>query len=93
MAPEGRGGLFGRLFYYTAFFLIVVGVAKFYLIWLENYRLLHPEVIEALAAGYIEEQPLEGILLWDEQLVYAPTDISVISCVEVIQQIIPAEYF
>ena len=63
MAPEGRGGLFGRLFYYTAFFLIVVGVAKFYLIWLENYRLLHPEVIEALAAGYIEEQPLEGILL------------------------------
>lgn len=74
MAPEGRGGLFGRLFYYTAFFLIVVGVAKFYLIWLENYRLLHPEVIEALAAGYIEEQPLEGILLWDEQLVYAPKD-------------------
>ena len=74
MAPEGRGGLFGRLFYYTAFFLIVVGVAKFYLIWLENYRLLHPEVIEALAAGYIEEQPLDGILLWDEQLVYAPRD-------------------
>ena len=79
MEPEGgntRGesGLFGRLAYYTAFLLIFVGVAKLYLIWLENYRLLHPEIIEAVAVGYIEEQPLDGILLWDEQLVYAPRD-------------------
>ena len=79
MEPEGgntRGesGLFGRLAYYTAFLLIFVGVAKFYFVWLENYRLLHPEIIEAVAVGYIEEQPLDGILLWDEQLVYAPRD-------------------
>ena len=79
MEPEGgntRGesGLFGRLAYHTAFLLIFVGVAKLYLIWLENYRLLHPEIIEAVAVGYIEEQPLDGILLWDEQLVYAPRD-------------------
>ncbi|MCR5346435.1 MAG: hypothetical protein K6E38_01545 [Fretibacterium sp.] len=31
-------------------------------------------MIEAEAAGYIEEQPLEGILLWDEQLIHAPQD-------------------
>ena len=79
MEPEGRNaeggnGLFGRLVYYTAFLLIFVGVAKLYLVWLENYRLLHPEIIEAVAVGYIEEQPLDGVLLWDEQLVYAPRD-------------------
>ncbi len=79
MEPEGRNaeggnGLFGRLVYYAAFLLIFVGVGKVYLIWLENYRLLHPEIIEAFAVGYIEEQPLNGILLWDEQLVYAPRD-------------------
>ena len=55
MEPEGRNaeggnGLFGRLVYYTAFLLIFVGVAKLYLVWLENYRLLHPEIIEAVAA-------------------------------------------
>lgn len=74
MKPEGGNGLLGRLFYYTAFFLIFVGVLKFYLIWLENYQRLHPEIIEAFAVGYIEEQPLEGVLLWDEQLLYAPKD-------------------
>ena len=74
MAPKGRRGLFGRLLYYSAFLLIFMGMAKFYLIWLENYQRLHPEVFEAFAVGYIEEQPLEGILLWDEQLVYAPKD-------------------
>ncbi|WP_299078303.1 hypothetical protein [uncultured Fretibacterium sp.] len=79
MGPEdgntrGENGLFGRLVYYTAFLLIFVGVAKLYLVWLENYRLLHPEIIEAVAVGYIEEQPLDGVLLWDEQLVYAPRD-------------------
>ena len=79
MGPEdgntrGENGLFGRLVYYAAFLLIFVGVGKVYLIWLENYRLLHPEIIEAVAVGYIEEQPLDGILLWDEQLVYAPRD-------------------
>ncbi len=74
MAPEGRSGLFGRLLYYTFFLLIFVGVVKSYFFWLESYKLLHPEVIEAFAVGYIEEQPLDGILLWDEQLVYAPRD-------------------
>ena len=74
MEPEERVGLFGRMFYYATFLLIVAVAVKSYFLWLEGYKLLHPEVIEAFAAGYLEEQPLDGVLLWDEQLIYAPKD-------------------
>lgn len=52
--------------------LVILFIARIYFMWLDNYFLMHPDIIEANAAGYVEEQPLEGILLWDEQLVYAP---------------------
>lgn len=44
---------------------------RVYRSWLEDYRLSHPQIIEAVTTNYSEEQPLEGILLWDEQLIYA----------------------
>ena len=47
---------------------------RVYRLWYENYRLSHPQVIEVMTTNYYEEQPLEGILLWDEQLIYAPQD-------------------
>lgn len=71
---RGTGGLFSRLIYYVLFFLILILPVWIYFSWLQSYRLSHPRIIEAAAAGYVEEQPLEGILLWDEQLVYAPQD-------------------
>ena len=68
------GRVLGRLIYYALFLLILLGAVWGYFFWLNAYRRSHPEIIEAVAAGYVEEQPLEGILLWDEQLVYAPQD-------------------
>ncbi|MBR1671513.1 MAG: hypothetical protein IJ702_01160 [Fretibacterium sp.] len=74
MRRRARDNLLGRLIYYILFIAILMGTVWFYFFWLNNYRLSHPQVIEAEAAGYVEEQPLDGILLWDEQLIYAPQD-------------------
>ena len=70
-----RGDEFlSRLVYYVLFLLILLAAIRIYFSWLDSYRLSHPQIIEAFAAGYVEEQPLEGILLWDEQPVFAPQD-------------------
>lgn len=70
-----RGDEFlSRLIYYVLFLLILLAAIRIYFSWLDSYRLSHPQIIEAFAAGYVEEQPLEGILLWDEQPVFAPQD-------------------
>ena len=74
MRRRRRSNFLGRLLYYFLFVAILLGTVWFYFFWLNNYRLSHPQVIEAEPAGYIEEQPLEGILLCDEQLIYAPQD-------------------
>ena len=66
--------LTGWLIYGLFCALILAGAARLYILWLDSYWQAHPQVIEAMAARYVEEQPLEGILLWDEQLVYAPQD-------------------
>ena len=66
--------MFSRLFYYRVFLFICIGGIKLYLLWLENYNLLHPEVVEAQATGYVEEQPLNGVLIWDEQVIYTPVN-------------------
>ena len=47
---------------------------RIYKISYRSYAGSHPQIIEAIAASYTEEQPLDGILLWDEQLLYAPQD-------------------
>ena len=47
---------------------------RVYSSWLEDYKLSHPQIIEAVTTNYSEEQPLDGILLWDEQLIYATQD-------------------
>ena len=63
-----------RLVYYTILFLLALGVIKAYLFWLENYITLRPEVISVVAMGYMEELPLEGVLIWDEQIITADRD-------------------
>ena len=73
MTPRGDEFL-SRLVYYVLFLLILLAAIRIYFSWLDSYRLSHPQIIEACAAGYVEEQPLEGILLWDEQPVLAPQD-------------------
>lgn len=61
-----------RLVQYTVI-LIIFGMGyKVYGLWYNTYRLSHPQIIEAVTTNYSEEQPLNGILLWDEQLIYAP---------------------
>ncbi len=69
-----RRGLFQRIIYYVFLVFIFSIGYKIYEIWYENYRLSNPLLIDAASANYNEEQPLNGILLWDEQLIYSPQD-------------------
>lgn len=64
--------LIQRLVNYSILIIIVVFGYKMYRFWYEAYNVSHFQFIEAKSASYTEEQPLEGILLWDEQLIYAP---------------------
>ncbi|MBQ9419418.1 MAG: hypothetical protein IJU31_03465 [Synergistaceae bacterium] len=59
---------------YAVFVVILMMGYRVYKLWYENYKLSNPQLIEAMSTNYSEEQPLQGILLWDEQLVYAPKD-------------------
>ena len=60
--------------YYTIIVLLGVGVIKAYILWLDHYNMLHPELAIAMAMGYVEELPLNGILIWDERPLLAPRD-------------------
>ncbi len=59
--------------YVVIIFILMIGF-RIYKIWYESYKLSNPQLIEAISTNYSEEQPLQGILLWDEQLIYAPKD-------------------
>ncbi len=61
------------LYFSILTFILFLGY-HVYSTWYENYKLSHPQIIEAITTSYNEEQPLEGILLWNEQLIYAPQD-------------------
>ena len=74
MSRRKRRGLPQRLLYYSIIVFIFIMAYRVYRVWFENYRLSHPQIIEAVTTSYSEEQPLEGILLWDEHLIYAPQD-------------------
>lgn len=63
-----------RLIYYGIIVFTFMCVYRIYFIWYDYYALSHPQIIEAVSTSYTEEQPLEGILLWDEQLIYAQQD-------------------
>jgi hypothetical protein len=67
-------GIFKKLVYYTIILALAVGVIELYLLWLNNYNMLHPEVVQVVAMGYVEELPLDGVLIWDEEIVVAPRD-------------------
>lgn len=71
MSRRKRKGLPQRLLYYSLLLFICLMGYRVYKSWLEDYTLSHPQIIEALTTNYSEEQPLNGILLWDEQLIYA----------------------
>ena len=71
---HSRWGLLKRFFYYTVTLLVVMGVIKTYLAWYDSYNMLHPEVVQAMAMGYVEELPMKGVLVWDEQIMKAPRD-------------------
>ena len=67
-----RNNLPQRLLLYSVVMVIFMIGYKVYRAWYEQYRVSHPQIIEAMTTNYNEEQPLDGILLWDEQLIYAP---------------------
>jgi hypothetical protein len=74
MSSVKEWGLPKRLFYYAAIVGVAVAVTEAYFLWLEHYSTLSPEVAQAAVMGYVEELPLNGVLVWDEQLVAAPKD-------------------
>ena len=63
-----------QMLYFSILLVILMFGYRVYSTWYENYKLSHPQIIEAMITNYNEEQPLEGILLWDEHLIYAPQD-------------------
>ncbi|MDR1621177.1 MAG: hypothetical protein LBS00_02250 [Synergistaceae bacterium] len=67
-------GFLKKTIYYAVIVFLIAGVAEVYLLWLDNYNMLHPDVAAAMAMGYAEELPLNGILLWDERVVPAPRE-------------------
>lgn len=69
-----RRGLFQRIIYYALLVVIFSTAYRIYEFWYNTYRLSNPLLIDAASANYNEEQPLNGILLWDEQLIYSPQD-------------------
>ncbi|MBQ7155827.1 MAG: hypothetical protein IJR85_09775 [Synergistaceae bacterium] len=69
-----RSNIFQRLLLYSLVVIIFMIGYRVYRGWYETYRVSHPQIIEAMTTNYNEEQPLDGILLWDEQLIYAPQD-------------------
>ena len=71
MSRKKRRGLPQRLLYYSLFVFIFIMAYRVYRTWYEDYKFSHPRIIEAVTINYSEEQPLNGILLWDEQLIYA----------------------
>lgn len=71
MRRRKRSGLPQRLLYYSLFIFIFIMAYRVYRTWYEDYKFSHPRIIEAITTNYSEEQPLDGILLWDEQLIYA----------------------
>ncbi|GHV42873.1 hypothetical protein FACS1894187_25290 [Synergistales bacterium] len=64
--------LIKRILYCAAVLVIITLIKEGYFLWLDYYNTQHPDVVQCVAMGYVEELPLEGILLWDEQVVYAP---------------------
>lgn len=70
----GRWSLPKNIFYYGATLIIAVAVVKGYLFWWDHYKMQHPEVVQAAVMGYVEELPLDGVLVWDEQVLTAPRD-------------------
>ncbi|MDR2180632.1 MAG: hypothetical protein LBP21_10010 [Synergistaceae bacterium] len=67
-------GFFKKTVYYAIVVILVMAVVEAYLLWLDNYNMLHPEVVAATAMGYVEELPLDGVLVWDERVVPAPRE-------------------
>ncbi|MDR1377824.1 MAG: hypothetical protein LBJ36_02070 [Synergistaceae bacterium] len=63
-----------KIVYYLTILTLGLGVVKVYILWLDNYNALHPDVVQAMAMGYVEELPLEGILIWDEDIIITPRD-------------------
>ncbi|MBQ6972605.1 MAG: hypothetical protein IJP86_09670 [Synergistaceae bacterium] len=69
-----RRGLPQRLLYYSLLLFIFIMAYRLYRSWYDEYASSHPKIIEAVTTNYREEQPLDGILLWDEQLIHATQD-------------------
>ena len=64
--------LIRRFLYYGVVLLITITAFRLYFFWLDAYRFSHPAVFQAQSGVYAEEIPFEGVLLWEERLIYAP---------------------
>jgi hypothetical protein len=65
--------VFKRVFYYVTVLLIAIIVYKIYFYWLDAYRYANPAVFQTESGIYAEEIPFEGVLLWEERLIFAST--------------------
>jgi len=61
-----------RILYFGAILLIGMIAYRIYFLWFDAYRYLHPAVFQAHSGVFTEEIPFEGVLLWEERVIYAP---------------------
>lgn len=60
---------------YAIWCVILVSLAAtFFLAWQNHHYYTHPSVVAAQSALYIDEYPVEGWLLWQEEVISAPLD-------------------
>ena len=64
-------GFIKRFFYYGFVLLLAITAFRIYFLWLDVYSYSHPAIFQAQSGIYAEEIPFEGVLLWEESLIYA----------------------
>jgi len=53
--------------------MVIIGIfSVLYFLWLGNFQEIHAEVVKVRSYCFCKEIPLDGVLLWDEELVLTP---------------------
>ncbi|MBN1333355.1 MAG: hypothetical protein JW971_06300, partial [Synergistales bacterium] len=52
--------------------VIIVVFLGLYLLWLGNFREIHPEITRVQPYCFCTEIPLDGVLMWDEDMIFSP---------------------
>jgi len=66
--------IFLKILYLICFTSIVAGTVYIYVVWYERYSAARPPLASAEGSFYVDEVPLRAILIWNEEVLYAPRE-------------------